>query len=372
MQADVVIVGGGVMGAAVAWFLKRWQRFPGTVVVIERDTTFARASSALSASAIRQQFTTPVSVAMSGYGWEFLSDADSLLGRSLGLVERGYLLLGNRHLATPDAELLDAAALASQFPWLDASDVGYATWGTRREGWFDGPGLHSALLEDAKRAGASVVQARALAYESRGPRLQGLCLDDGGLMLGGTFVHACGAWSAELLTPLDIRLPVVPRKRDVYLFTCPSPPPPLPMIWDPSGLWLRPEGAGFMCGRAPAPSEDPDGAELIPDYARFDTELWPALARRVPAFEAIRLTGAWSGYYEYCTFDQNGFVGPVPGFDNLLLACGFSGHGMQHAPAVGRGVAELVDHGDFRTLDLAPLGFERLSRRAPIVEANVA
>jgi len=372
MHADVVIVGGGVMGAAVAWFLKRAERYPGAVTVIERDVTFARASSALSASAIRQQFTTPVSVAMSRFGWDFLSEAEARLGRGVGLVERGYLLLGNRRLDTADAELLDARGLAERFPWLDLAGIDCATLGMRHEGWFDGPALHAALLEDARRAGAGLVRATVTAYRCRGTRIEEVRLDNGTVLHPRLVVHACGAWSAELVRPLGLELPVVPRKRDVFVFSCPTPLPAMPMLWDRGGLWVRPEGGGFICGLAPAAIDDRDGVELTPDYARFERELWPALAGRVPAFESVRLTGAWAGYYEYCTFDQNGFIGPVRELDNLLLACGFSGHGMQHAPAVGRGVAELISHGGFRTLDLSPLGHARLSKGLPIVEANVA
>jgi FAD-dependent oxidoreductase domain-containing protein 1 len=370
MQFDVVIVGGGVMGSAIAWFLCRDPDFHGSVAIIERDPSFQRASSSLSASAIRTQFTTQVSVAMSEFGWEFLSHAAEYLDRPVGLVSRGYLLLGNHWRSSETVELLDQAALVRRFPWLKSSDLSAATWGSSGEGWFDGPALHAALLAGARSRGVTLIPAQAQQFAVRNRHIEYLQLRDGRSVRGNLFINACGAWAAGLLKDLGLSLPVTPRKRDVFVFSAPQAPAGLPMVWDPSGLWFRPEGMSFLCGMSPA--LDPDDAELIPDYPRFEAELWPLLASRVPAFEALRLTGAWSGYYEYCRFDQNGFVGPVADLDNLLFACGFSGHGMQHAPAVGRGLSELIIHGDYRSLDLSPLHHSRIAANAPLLERQVA
>lgn len=371
MNFDVAIVGAGVMGSAVAWFLTREPSFRGSVALIERDTTFRSASSALSASGIRQQFSTPVSAAMSQFGWSFISSAQTTLGCDLGLLERGYLLLGNEHCPTPFVTQLDQRALARRFPWLQVADLDSATWCEHAEGWFDGPGLHQTLYRAAQTAGVEVIRRNARGFRTDSGRVISLILDDGEALTADLYVNAAGAWSAALM-PVGLPLPIEARKRDVFVFSTPKAPKNLPMIWDPSGLWFRPEGRHFICGCAPAAANDPAGAALEPDYQRFDDELWPALAYRVPAFEQLRLHSAWSGYYEHCTFDQNGFVGPVDGCDNLLLACGFSGHGMQHAPAVGRAVAEWICHGDYRSIDLSPLHHHRIAADQPIVENQVA
>jgi len=142
-----------------------------------------------------------------------------------------------------------------------------------------------------------------------------------------------------------------------------------PLLIDPSGFWVRPEGNGFIAGLAPA--DDPDDAPLEPDYGAFDSVLWPALAARVPAFEAVRLERAWSGYHEMNVFDHNGIVGLHPEIANLGFMNGFSGHGMQQGPVVGRGMAELLLHGRFTTLDLSALGFERIAGKRPLRELNV-
>jgi glycine/D-amino acid oxidase-like deaminating enzyme len=136
-------------------------------------------------------------------------------------------------------------------------------------------------------------------------------------------------------------------------------------------VWFRPEGRGFIAG-APPRGADPDDAPLEDiDHGLFDEVIWPALARRVPAFEALRATGAWAGYYEVNTFDQNGIVGRVPGVANAFVACGFSGHGIQQAPAVAQGVADLVALGRYGTLDLSPLAPQRIIESRPLLERNV-
>ena len=371
MNYDVVIVGGGVMGSAVAWFLTQHRDFNGSIAIVERDPSFAQASSALSASAIRQQFSTPISVSMSQFGWDFLRRGDSQFGQDFSLKERGYLMLGNHRCATPDVRLLDQPHLASRFGWLNSEDLHSATWCEHREGWFDGPALHSTLLRSARAAGVALIQATVNSFHCDDRGISSVELSNGEPLTARHYVNAAGAWSGSLL-PEHLPLPIEARKRDVFVFSCPNGPDDLPMIWDPSGLWIRPEGDRYLCGCAPAAQTDTPLQPLIPDYERFDNTLWPLLAHRVPAFESVRLTGAWSGYYEYCTFDQNGFVGPVKDCDGLLLACGFSGHGMQHAPAVGRGIAEWIVSGQYDSLDLQPLHYERLVTNRPIVEQQVA
>jgi glycine/D-amino acid oxidase-like deaminating enzyme len=135
---------------------------------------------------------------------------------------------------------------------------------------------------------------------------------------------------------------------------------------------MRPEGQTFLCGIQPPPDRDPHpGEDFEPDHDLFEELVWPALAHRIPAMQQLRLTSAWAGHYEVNLLDHNGVVGPDPALPNLIYATGFSGHGVMHAPATGRAVAELVVHGGYRSLDLTPLGFDRIARNAPIVEATV-
>jgi glycine/D-amino acid oxidase-like deaminating enzyme len=158
----------------------------------------------------------------------------------------------------------------------------------------------------------------------------------------------------------------------VFSFSCPEPLPGCPLVIDRSGLWWRPEGRRFICGYSPAAEDDLDDLPLdeVP-HAVFESELWPILAGRVPAFEAVRMQGAWAGYYEMNVFDHNAILGLHPDCANLYFANGFSGHGLQQCPAAGRGMAELIRFGAFQSLDLSPLGFERILQNRPLLERNV-
>jgi FAD-dependent oxidoreductase domain-containing protein 1 len=184
-------------------------------------------------------------------------------------------------------------------------------------------------------------------------------------------VNSTGTRARELAASVGVDLPVFPRKRHVFVFTCPVAIAPCPLVIDPSGLWFRPERDRFLCGPPAEPDPDVAADDFEVDVALFESQAWPLLAHRVPAFEAVRLQSAWVGHYDYNTFDQNAFVGPVPAIPNFLLASGFSGHGLQQAPGVGRGLAEYIRFGRYRALDLTPLSYARFLANAPLREFNV-
>jgi glycine/D-amino acid oxidase-like deaminating enzyme len=378
-MADVVIIGGGVMGSSIAYHLKSDPHFIGSVAVIERDPTYARASSALSASSIRQQFSTPLNIHLSRFGIGFLRSAAKTLEVDLGLKEPGYLFLassaGEAVLRANYAiqkgegcsvELLDPAALVRRFPAMSAVGVALASHGTANEGWFDGPALMQAFRRKARELGAEYV-----ADEVVGLAPDAVTLSSGGRVEARTIVIAAGPWSGEVAALAGIALPVEPRRRSVFVFDCRERLPPLPLTIDPSGVWFRPEGRFYLAGTTPAEGNDPPGALLEVQHQEWDDMVWPVLAERVPAFEAAKVGRSWAGYYEYNTFDQNGIVGRHPEHESLIFATGFSGHGIQQSPAVGRAVAELIAYGSYRTLDLLPFSYERISAGRPIRELNV-
>jgi glycine/D-amino acid oxidase-like deaminating enzyme len=381
---DVAIVGAGVMGAAAAFWLTRLQ--PGIrVVLFERDTAFAQASSSLSASSIRQQFSCPVNIRLSRFGFEFLREPQPWLDASpetLGLVESGYLYLADASQVPrlrevqaiqrgedADVALLDPPALRRRFPWLSTEGVALASLGLAGEGWFDGPALHRALLDAARRQGARLVQDRVLALRCAPGRSPGLQLERGKALAAGRVVLAAGAWSGALAASAGIALPVEPRRRSVFVLSSPATLPGCPLIIDTSGFWLRPEGRFLLTGREPP--RDPPGLPLEPDHAGFDEAQWARLAARIPALAELRVERAWAGYYETNTFDHNAVIGPHPGIDGLFFLAGFSGHGMQHAPGAGLALAEWMLEGAPRTIDVRALGFERLLRGEPLREMNV-
>ena len=376
---DVVVVGGGALGSSVAYHLKSDPNFSGRVVVVERDPTYAGASSSLSASSIRQQFSTPLNIHLSRFGIGFLRRAPELLDVDLGLKEPGYLFLasaaGEAVLRANHAvqraedcavELLDPSALRRRFPWISDEGVRLASHGTANEGWFDGPALMQAFRRKARALGAEYVADEVVELGAHAVTLR-----SGERIEAGTIVLAAGAWSGEVAATAGIALPVEPRRRSVFVFDVREPPGMTPLTIDPSGTWFRPEGRFYLGGTTPAEGNDPPGAPLEVQHQEWDDMVWPALAARVPAFEAAKVVNAWAGYYEYNTFDQNGIVGRHPAIDSLVFATGFSGHGMQQSPAVGRAVSELIVQGQYRTLDLTPFGYERISAGRPIRELNV-
>jgi len=385
---DVAIVGGGAVGSAIAYFLSSDPAFKGRVVVIERDPTYARASSALSASSIRQQFSTPENIRLSRFGFAFLSDIQRHLDAGdpieIGLKEGGYLYLAGpgheavlrENHAVQRAEgaamaLLAPAELAARFPWLAADGVALASLGLAGEGWFDGYGLMQAFRRKARALGARYLQAEAVGVALTGKRVAAVKLADGTTFSCGTLVNAAGPWARAVAAMAGIALPVEARRRCVFVFDARRKLEHCPLVIDTSGIWFRPEGEYFICGTSPPEAEDLDGLPLEVDHRQFEEILWPALAARVPAFEAIKTVNAWAGYYEYNTFDQNAVLGPHPEIGNFLFANGFSGHGIQQSPGVGRAIAELIVHGRYVTLDLAIFGYARIAAGRPVVEKNV-
>ena len=385
------MIGGGVMGAAVAFFLARDHGL--APIVIERDPSYRRASSALSASAIRQQFSTPVNIALSRASLGFyrrIGEELQVGGErpEIGLVEPGYLFLASaagallmRELHAlqrsmgADVALLEPAALAARFPWLSVEGLALASLGLSGEGWFDGWSVLQAFRRKAIACGARFVHAEASALEPRGNRVHAVHCRAGEQFAADQVVVTAGAWSAGLLGALGMDLPVRPRKRDVFVFDAPVQLPRAPLLIDPGGVWFRPEGGSRAQGKgrylagAPPRGEDTDEPPLEAiDHGLFEDVVWPALAARVPAFEALRLVNAWAGYYELNTFDSNGLVGLVPDWDNLRVACGFSGHGMQQAPAIGCGLARHIALGEWSDVDLTPLSPGRIARSDPVIE----
>ena len=229
-----VVIGGGAMGSSIAYHLKGDPNFTGDVVVVERDPTYARASSSLSASSIRQQFSTPLNIHLSRFGIGFLRRAKELLDVDLGLREPGYLFLaspaGQDVLRANNAiqrgedcavELLDPAALVARFPWISTEGVALASHGTANEGWFDGPALAQAFRAKARSLGVAY-----LADEVVGLDGGGVTLKSGSRLAARTIVLAAGPWSGVLAARAGIALPVEPRRRSVFVFDTRQPPGP--------------------------------------------------------------------------------------------------------------------------------------------------
>ena len=384
-RTDVAIVGGGIMGSAVAYWLTAFD--PGLdVTVIERDPSYSQASSALSASSIRQQFSIPANIRVSQASFSFLQDVGDQLRvgnerPEIGLVERGYLYLGTRahepsmrdvnavqRAEGADVALLDAEALGARFPWLALEDVALASLGLSGEGWFDGYALLTAFARKARAQRARWVTADAVGLTLTQGAISGVSLADGTTIGCDAVVNAAGPWASHVAHWADVDLPVKARRRTVFVIACKATFPGMPLVIDQSGFWIRPEGQHYIAGTA-SPS-DADDAPLEPEYELFESALWPALARRIPAFAEAKLLRAWAGYYEINVFDHNAIIGPHRTTKNLFFINGFSGHGLQQAPIAARGLAEMI-LGRSPSLDLSDFRFERLVEGRPLLERNV-
>ncbi|WP_112662232.1 NAD(P)/FAD-dependent oxidoreductase [Microvirga flavescens] len=393
--ADVVIVGGAVMGSATAYHLLADPNFKGRVVVIEKNPTYALSASALSAASIRQQYSSAVNIRISLYGLQFLRSIGERLmvdgdRPEIGLREGGYLycateagaaILAENHAlqAAEGADILylDPPALKARFPWLNVEDLRAGTWGHSGEGWFDGWGMLQAFRKKARSLGAEYVQGEVVSVEKQDNRVIAVVLKDGTRIPCGALVNCAGSGGTAVAKAAGVSIPVQAKRRYIFTFTCREKVENCPLLIDTSGAYVRPEGEGnFICGASPEADVDPDWSDDDPasqeiDFSFFEEFIWPALAHRVPAFEAIKPGRAWAGPYDMSLTDHNAFIGKAGGIENFYLCNGFSGHGLQQAPAIGRGLSELIVHGGYRTLDLSELSFERVAANRPLLERNI-
>nr|XP_023700565.1 FAD-dependent oxidoreductase domain-containing protein 1 [Paramormyrops kingsleyae] len=423
-RADIVIVGGGVVGWSIAYWLKRKERVRDgvRVLVVEKDPTYSQASTVLSVGGIRQQFSLPENIHLSLASADFMRNINEHLGVlnedpvDLQFTHSGYLFLASEKGAAVMEEnyrtqrdagakvlLLSPTQLKEKFPWINTEGVKLASYGLENEGWFDPWSLLNAFRRKALSMGVyqCVGEVTGFRYSSHS-----MSTTDGDMVAFkrikyvnvrmpnslevqpvecAIVVNAAGAQSGKVAQlagigsgPEDslasVPVPVEPRKRYVYVLNCPDGPGlDTPFLIDYSGVYCRREGLGgnYIAGLSPEENEEPDSGDLEVNYGFFQENLWPLLARRLPAFECCKVTSAWAGYYDYNTFDQNGILGLHPLVNNMYIATGFSGHGLQQSPAVGRALAELILDGGFRTLDLSALGFERIFYKEPVLERNI-
>jgi FAD-dependent oxidoreductase domain-containing protein 1 len=388
--ADIVIVGGGIVGSATAYFLSMDAAASGRrIVLIEREAGYGTGSTGRSAGGVRAQFSTPENIAMSQFTLSVFRSLKEMFGADadVGFREQGYLLLAApetqsilaenvavQQAADGDIVLLDPTGLAARFPWLVTDGVAAGAYGRSGEGWFDPPSLAALFRKAAQQRGVTVLYDEVTAIDV-GARVEAVRLASGRHIACGVLVNAAGAWAGKLSAIAGLKLPVEPRKRYVYVIDSREAPEALhggPLTVDPSGVWFRPEGRMFLCGRSPEEHDEPPAESLDHiDHDFFTSEVWPQLAARAPVFESVKVVNAWAGFYDYNTLDHNAVIGPHPELANFYFANGFSGHGAQQGAAAGRAVAELILHGGFRTLDLTRFGYARIAAGQPLRERNV-
>ncbi len=382
---DVIVIGGGAIGCAAAVFLR--ESGVPRVCVLEPDPTYAKAATPVATGGCRRLFALPENIRMSQFSIGFFKDFASHVGvegyaPDVQWKERGYLfIVGSGHERVLEenfrvqqregvqVELLDRAAIAARYPWMRCDDLALGVL-SPQDGWLDPNSVLQGFRRKAQATGVAFLRERAVDLYMRGNRVVEVELGSGQRLQADHVVNAAGCWAASIAKLVGVDLPVNPMRRFEHYVELADELPVMPLIKDPDRLIIRPEGKGYAVGLVK--SDEPRGFNLDVDPAWFQEVVWPACAARVPAFEQLRLVREWAGLYDECELDGNMILGRCTGGpENFLVACGFSGHGLMHSPAVGRALAELVVHGRFETLDLSRMGYQRVIDGVPCRETGI-
>ena len=390
---DVVLVGGAMYGSSVAWFLSNNPDFDGSILVVERDPTYEFTSTSHTNSCIRQQFSREINVRISQFGAEFIKNFQQFMGDDprvpeVVLQSYGYMYLAdNEGFAgiLQEAQKMQAALgagtkfmsrdeIARDYPFYNLDDIVGANHNLIDEGYFDGNTLFDWWKRMARENGVEYVtnEVVAMTKNAGGTRVGSVTLASGEEISCGTVVNTSGPRAARTAAMAGIDIPVEPRKRYTFIFSAEQPlDRDLPLTIDPSGVHMRSDGAYYLAGCPPDDDLAVDYDDFVQDHSIWEEKVWPTIAHRVPQFEAIKLINSWAGHYAFNTLDQNAILGPHTKVENFIFVNGFSGHGFQQSPAMGRGTAEHITYGEYRSLDLTPFHFDRIETGIPFDEKAV-
>ena len=392
-QYDVVIVGGAMYGSSVAWFLTDNSDFDGSILVVERDPTYEFTSTAHTNSCIRQQFSAEINVRVSQFAAEFVKNFRAYMGNDkrvpqLSIQSFGYMYLADnegfaevlrenqavQQASGAGTKVMSAQEIKRDYPFYNVSDIVAGSHNLIDEGYFDGNTLFDWWKRSARERGAEYITNEVVAMQlnASGSKVQSIELKSGERISCGTVVNASGPRAVLTSRMAGIEIPVEPRKRYTFIFAAEQPlDQDLPLTIDPTGVHMRTEGQYYLAGCPPDLDPAVDYDDFVQDNSIWENKVWPVIANRIPQFEAIKLTNSWAGHYSFNTFDQNAILGPHTQVENFVFVNGFSGHGFQQSPAMGRGTAEFITYGEYRALDLSPFSYERIVNNQPFVEKAV-
>ena len=391
---DVVIIGGAIMGSSTAWFLSQNPDFNGTILVVEKDQKYEFCSTAHTTSCIRQQFSTKLNVEISQFAANFINnfhkymDSDARVPK-LKIKSFGYMYLAAdedfaenlkinqkvQEAAGAATELLTPDEIKSRYPFYNVEDIKLGSINLVNEGYWDSITAFEWMKNKAQENGVEYIENEVTAFtkNNSGDRINNIKLASGETVYGENFVNATGPRAALISKMAGINIPVEPRKRYSWIFKAESPlDRDLPLTVDPSGFHVRENGGGtYQAGGHGIydPAVNFDDFEM--DHDLWENTVWPILFNRIPQFESLKLVSQWAGHYAMNTLDQNAIVGPHTEVKNFMFLNGFSGHGTQQAPAMGRGLGEYLVYGKYKTLDLTPFHFDRIGKGNSIIEKAV-
>ncbi|MEZ8006111.1 MAG: FAD-binding oxidoreductase [Amylibacter sp.] len=390
---DVVVVGGAMLGSSVAWFLSTNTSFKGSILVIEKDPTYKFSSTAHTNSCIRQQFSTEINVKISQFGADFIKNFREYMGGDERVPIVPFQSFGYMYLADnlEFAETLQQAQIIQKksgagtkymladeikrdYPFYMLDDIIGGNHNLIDEGYFDGNTLFDWWKRSARERGAEYITNEAVSMQKniKGNSVKTITLKSGEVISVGQVVNASGPRARFTAQMAGIEIPVEPRKRYTFVFdaehtlNC-----DLPLTIDPTGIHMRSEGTYYLAGCAPDLDLAVDYNDFIEDHFIWQEKVWPIIANRIPQFESIKLINSWAGHYAFNTLDQNAIIGAHTEVENFMFVNGFSGHGFQQSPAMGRGLSELITYGEYRSLDLSPFSYARIENNEPFVEKAV-
>ncbi len=391
---DLVIVGGAIMGSSTAWFLTENEDFNGSVLVVERDTTYENCSTAHTNSCMRQQFSTELNVRISQFAADFVNNVRERMGGDERVPELSVQSFGYMYLADNNAfadvlresqkvqlaagaatQVMTPEEIKAKYPFYNVDDIVLGSINLVNEGYWDGAAVFEWWRRQARERGVEYVENEVVSMQknANGTRVESVTLASGEVISCGQVLNASGPRASRTASMAGIELPVEPRKRFSWIFKAEQPlDQDLPLTIDPSGVHVRENGGGtYQCGGHSDIDPAVEYDDFAMDQSMWENHVWPVLATRIPQFESIRLTNEWGGHYAMNTFDHNAIMGPHTEVENFVFLNGFSGHGLQQSPAMGRGTAEYLTYGEYRSLDMTPFNFERIVNNNPIIEKAI-
>jgi FAD-dependent oxidoreductase domain-containing protein 1 len=378
ISADVVLIGGGIIGASIAYHLRQ-DGFSGRILVVERDTTYARAATPMSLGGIRQLYGVPSNIQMARYSLQFYECFDETMSGDWGQAQshfhqRGYLLLLDeenrpawfrkydvqRQMGV-EVEMLPPGEVHELFPHLYVGDVAYALFSSR-DGYLNPRGALQGFVERSRELQCAWLQDEVVGVSRESGGTFSVRTRRSGGISSPMLVIVSGAWAAHVASLAGIALPVTPVRRQACYVKLPSAiNPKLPMVIDRSDVHFRPDTdtddhliVSYIV------RDEPAGFNFDWDAERFESHILPPLRRRLPHLGSLQLQRGWAGHYAV-TPDENPILGPHPEIPGLFMATGFSGHGVMLAPATGKVLSEIIRLGRYETFDATPYHLTRFA-----------
>ena len=388
---DVIIIGGAIMGSSTAWFLSQNPDFNGTILVVEKDQKYEFCSTAHTTSCIRQQFSTKLNVEISQFAANFINNFQEYMENDVRVPKLAIKSFGYMYLAASEdfakklrsnqkvqaaagaaTGLLTPDEIKSRYPFYNVEDIKLGSINLVNEGYWDSITVFEWMKNKAQENGVEYIENEVteITKNKSEDRIIKIKLASGETINGENFVNATGPRAASTSKMAGIKIPVEPRKRYSWIFKAKNPlDRDLPLTIDPSGFHVRENGGGtYQAGGHGAYDPAVDFDDFTMDNELWENTVWPVLFNRIPQFESLKLISQWAGHYAMNTVDQNAIVGPHNIIQNFFFLNGFSGHGTQQAPAMGRATAELLTYGAFKTIDMSAFKYERLLSGNKVIE----